>query len=119
LSSCKVRFIADEIVYRFLLKYEIVRAISCCPATTASSPALVKKRLQELANTVYEKGCFAAVAAVECKSQFTDLCSRASDSLIAAFSWFSLGCDRLDIGRDTEFSVLFAVELLVLTLSSE
>lgn len=113
-----------KIVERSPLRYGIVRAISCLvPSNIASTPVLAERRMQDLAQTMYEKGCITAVAADKCKSQFTDLVSKAASSLRAKFSGFSRSRDRLDafyfdiIGQDTEYADLFSVVRLVLTLS--
>jgi len=45
--------------------------------------------MHELVHNMYEKDCIIAVAAEWCKSLFTDLCSKASSSVVAKFSGFA------------------------------
>jgi len=76
-----------------------------------------------LVENMYEKGCITAVNGDKCRSQFSDLCGKASSSLKSNFSAYSVKVNRLDtfyydiIGQDIEFAELFSVVKLVLILA--
>src|SRR5215469_9738013 len=76
-----------------------------------------------LVENMYEKGCITAVNGDMCRSQFSDLCGKASSSLKSNFSAYSVKVNRLDtfyydiIGQDIEFAELFSVVKLVFILS--
>lgn len=114
----------SKIFERGPLKYSIVRAISCLvPATVANCRGLAESRMKLLVEIMYEKGCITAVTGDKCKSQFSDLCAKASGTLKSRFASYSTKVDRLDvfyydiIGQDAEFVELFSVVKLVLILS--
>ena len=115
---------AAKIIERSPLKYPLVRAVSClAPNSVVNSQVVAEKRMRNLVQTMYEKGYITSVVADKCVSQFGDLCSKASGTFRSKFSGFNRSSDRLDtfyysiLGQDPEFTELFYVVRLVLTLS--
>lgn len=113
-----------KIIEKSPLKHSIVRAISCLvPETIVSSPTLAEKRLKELVQILFDSSHITATVADKCKSQFTELLTKASGALKTKFKEFSRSNSRLDefyysiIGDNESFSDLFAVVKIVLTLS--
>ena len=113
-----------KIIAKSPLKQSFVRAISCLvPSTIAGSRTVAQNRMKLLAQILYERGHTTAVIAYKSRSQFSDLCARASGTLESKFSAISRSKSRLDtlfydvIGEDPDYADLVSLVRLVLILS--
>lgn len=114
----------SKIFDRSPLQYSIVRAISCLvPSIIANNRTLAENRMKLLVEIMHGKGYITAVKADKCRSQFSDLCGKASTSFLSKFQSYCRNSDKLDafyydvIGLDVDFAELFSVVKLVLILS--
>ena len=79
--------VVSKIFSRSPLQYPIIRAVSCLvPSTVANCRTLAENRMKLLVENMYEKDCITAVNGDKCRSQFSDLCGKASSSLKSNFS---------------------------------
>jgi hypothetical protein len=113
-----------KLIERSPLRYKIVRAISCfVPSTISNNHVLAQSRMGDLVQILYNTNHITALTADNSKMQFSKLCDLASRELHQQFEEYSRGNERLDkfyfniLGLNPDFSDLFSIVRLVLTLS--
>jgi hypothetical protein len=113
-----------KILERSPVQYKIVRAISCfVPSTICNNRVLAQSRMGDLVQILYNTNHITALTADNSKMQFSNLCDLASRELQQQFQEYSRGNERLDkfyfhiLGLNPDFSDLFSIVRLVLTLS--
>jgi len=106
------------------LRYGIFKALACLvPSTVSSNRVLAESRMKELVQILYNKNHITALTANKSKTQMSSLCDLASKKLQQQFKDYSRSKDWQDkfyytiIGQNPEFSDLFSIVWLILTLS--
>ena len=106
------------------LRHKITCAVaSIVPATRINARSISEKRMEILAQILFERKWLSAVVANKPKAQFSQLCSQASGEWLQMFTSFDWNKERLDvfyhkaIGSKEEFKEIWSIFQIVFILS--
>ena len=105
------------------LRHKTTRAVaSIVPATMINARSISEKRMEMLAQILFEWKWMSAVVADKAKEQFSQLCSQASEEWLQMFTSFDWNKERLDIfhhkaiGAKEKFKKIWSVFHIVFIL---